>query len=66
MGQNDRGVQYLDLELIMRDETHVQKGIEWAENPPKAITNKPARDIRVGRAAAEDYDHSGPVGENKL
>jgi hypothetical protein len=62
MGQNSSGQVYLDLELIMRDETKVQHGIEWAENPPKPST-APARDIRVGRAAAEDYHHSDKPGE---
>ena len=62
LGQNDSGKTYLDLELIMRDEMKVQHGIEWSENPPKPST-APGRDIRVGRAAAEDYHHSDKPGE---
>jgi hypothetical protein len=66
-GKNDEGKQHLELELSMRDDEHVTRGIEWAENPPKASAgSKPARDIRVGHVRAEDYDHSGPVGEIKL
>jgi hypothetical protein len=63
LGQNDQGREYLDLELIMRDETHVAHGIEWSANPPKAGAGTSAgRDIRVGNARAEDFKHDGPVG----
>jgi hypothetical protein len=66
MGQNDRGTVYLDLELIMRDETKVQHGIEWAENPPKPGNGtSPARDIRVGHGRAEDCTNH-PVGEQPI
>jgi uncharacterized protein YdaU (DUF1376 family) len=65
-GQNDRGIKYLDLELIVKDETHVLKGIEMAQNPPKPSNGtRPAQDPRVGRAAAEDYTNH-PVGEQPL
>lgn len=55
-GQNSTGTVYLDLELIMRDETHVDHGIEWSTNPPKPATA--ARDLRVGSVRAEDCKHT--------
>jgi hypothetical protein len=63
-GQNDKGLVYLDLELIMRDETHAEKGIEMSENPPKPNGGRPAHDIRLGRVGAEECihgDETGPV-----
>jgi uncharacterized protein YdaU (DUF1376 family) len=45
-GQNDRGTVYLDLYLFVRDEEQVEKGIGYAENPPKP--GKPARGGRIG------------------
>jgi len=56
LGQNSAGTVYLDLELIMRDETHVDHGLEWAENPPTPATA--GRDPRVGHGRAEDYQHT--------
>jgi hypothetical protein len=32
-GKNDNGTKYLDFSLIMRDQGHVQKGIEMATDP---------------------------------
>lgn len=32
-GQNDRGKPFLGLDLLMRDSSHVQKGIEYLERP---------------------------------
>lgn len=39
-GQNDRGTKYLDLELFMRDDSHVNAGIRFAEFPPKQPAKK--------------------------
>jgi hypothetical protein len=63
-GQNETGTKYLDLELFMRSEEKVQKGIEMAENPPKPNGGRPTHDIRIGRVGAEQCvhpDETGPV-----
>lgn len=51
LGHNDRHTKYLSLELFMRDESHVNAGIEFAKSPP-------ARDRRHGRFPIEDIDWS--------
>jgi hypothetical protein len=35
LGENDRGAKYLDLALICRDATHVERFLENEHNPPK-------------------------------
>jgi hypothetical protein len=65
-GQNDRGTVYLDLYLFVRDEEQVEKGIGYAENPPKPGSNKPARDIRVGWFPAEACQHPDKPGRVDL
>jgi hypothetical protein len=60
LGQNDRGTKYLDLELFARSDEHVEKGINYAENPPKpyassrsGIDESWGRDVRHGRIEAK-------------
>jgi hypothetical protein len=66
-GQNDRGTVYLDLYLFVCDEEQVQKGIGYAENPPKPGSGaKPARDIRVGWFPAEACQHPDKTGRVDL
>lgn len=65
-GKNPESKTHLELDLIVRDEEHVQKGIEWVNNPPKPGNGTSAgRDIRVGHVRAEDCVHT-QVGEIKL
>jgi hypothetical protein len=50
-GKNDRGKQYLDLELFMRDEKHVAEGISLATKPSIAPPRRiDGRTDRVGPA----------------
>lgn len=63
-GQNDRGEKYLGFEFILRDGSHVAKGLEYADNPPKARAG-PARDVRVGRVEV-DPSQEYPEGEQAI
>jgi hypothetical protein len=49
MGQNDRGQRYDDIELILRDATHIDRFINNATNPPAILqaANR-ASDLMVG------------------
>jgi len=55
-GQNDDRQKHLGLDLIMRDASHVQKGIEFLDRQPPRVTSKnganieAALDILRGRA----------------
>lgn len=41
LGENDRKTKYLSLELICRDDGHVQAGIEMPENKPSVSSGSP-------------------------
>lgn len=61
-GDNDRQAKYLDLDLIIRDGSHVAKGIEIATAPPVPILT--ARERRTARAMASILtDHPTPAPE---
>jgi hypothetical protein len=53
-GQNDEGKRHLELELCVRDDEHLEMGIEWAETPPK-----PGRTNRRldGGPGPQPYEH---------
>jgi hypothetical protein len=36
MGQNDRGTRYDAIDLFLRDAKHIDAGIAFARNPPRA------------------------------
>ena len=65
-GQNETGTKYLDLELFMRSEEKVQKGIDFAEHPPKPNRGRPTHDIRIGRVGAEECEHPAETGRVPL
>lgn len=48
-GENDRNAKYLDLEMIVRDGTHVARGIELARASPRPVLSE--REMRGVRAA---------------
>jgi uncharacterized protein YdaU (DUF1376 family) len=50
-GENDRNKAYLDLSLIMRDGTHVQRGLEYADDPKIGLVVS-VKERRSMRAAA--------------
>lgn len=56
-GTNDRGRSYLDLSLLLRDASHVLRGIEFLESPPSKPVprNETAaeRQIRQGLEAVD-------------
>lgn len=50
-GENDRRKAYLALELFMRDDKHVQEGMELAERPRQPVlTAKDSTVVRAGQA----------------
>jgi hypothetical protein len=48
-GENERGQRYLDLTLIVRDGSHVAKGIEYAQQRDgPMLSEKERRGVRAG------------------
>ena len=43
LGQNDRGTKYLDLELFVRDGSHVARGLEFLAKPPISLVRADGR-----------------------
>ncbi len=53
-GENDRGTRYLDLALIVRDGSHVAKGIELATTRAgPVLSEKAQRGVRASVAWLE-------------
>jgi hypothetical protein len=40
MGQNDKGTKYTDIELLLRDATHVDRGLKFQQEPPSRLSEK--------------------------
>lgn len=58
-GENDNRTKYLDLALIMRDQSHVAKGVEMDDKPPAKPNNAVGQqNLRIGHGRAEDADNS--------
>lgn len=60
-GKNENGTKYLDLALIMRDQSHVEKGIGMDDAPPTSANG--VADQRHGHARSEDshFTQTGKV-----
>lgn len=58
-GENDRGSKFLDLSLIMRDGSHVAKGIELADGPAPVASEK---ELRGQRAAVNVLERARQLG----
>jgi hypothetical protein len=58
-GENDRGQRYQSFELIMRDQGHVQRGIEMDDDPDlgNGMTEKTRRGVNALKKWAEEKMH---------
>lgn len=54
MGENDRGMKYDGLDLILRDGAHIDQFIKINDNPPRP-SGKQAKIESINRAAGEDF-----------
>lgn len=71
LGENDRGREYLSLDLIMRDGSHVADGIAFFEAPDKPVMNeREMRSQRAGKGFLERLEALGmgdkPDGPGKI
>lgn len=58
-GENESGTKYLDLALIVRDGTHVAKGIELAAGPGPVVSEKERRNHRAAQGVLERVKQLG-------
>ena len=60
MGENKDGRKFTDLELIVRDEKHVEQFMEMAENPPVKINSAKEREQQNKQVMQEWLEEDGP------
>ena len=61
-GENDRGTKYLDLELIVRNGSNVNRFMEKAQGPEPVISEKERRNHRAGDAWLERMERKDTLG----